>query len=191
MKHHIIYVPGLSDYIAWGQRGITFFWQILGVRVHYFPLRWAEKESFEIKLERVLKKIDELESKGKKVSLVGVSAGGSAAINIFARRKNINKVVIICGKLHRPHHMPKDRYEVNPAFKESMFLVEKSLAKLGPKQRSKILCVNALNDPYVPPKDSSIKGAHTYTVDSKGHKRGIYFTILLRPKMIRSFIASR
>ena len=99
MAHQVIYVTGLGDDRSYGQITILKSWRLWGLKPHYFPFKWADKEPFEPKFQRLLAKIDDLSTDGNYVSLVGVSAGASAVLNAYAERKNLTGVVCICGKI--------------------------------------------------------------------------------------------
>lgn len=188
MAHHVIYVPGLGDSRARGQSALLKLWRLFGFKVHYFPLGWADKEVFQPKLERLIAKIDELKGQGYEVSLVGVSAGASAVLNAYAERKNINKVVLICGKINNPQTIGERTYKINPAFKQSIYAVKNSLDKLESAQIKRILSIHPLVDGTVPAMDTKIQGAVEKTVLVVGHIFGIFYSITLGAPAIAKFL---
>lgn len=190
MKHHVIYLPGLGDSKTHGQDDAIKRWEKYGLETHFFPLGWADKESFEPKFKRLLSKIDELLKTGDKVSLVGVSAGASAALNAYALRSSLSSVVLICGKVNDPQSIGESVYLENPAFKQSVFAVKDSLAQLNPAQIKRIMSIHPLRDQSVPVPDTIIKGALEKTVPVIGHIFGIFFTIVFKGKLIAKFIKS-
>lgn len=188
MSHQVIYVPGLGDSRSYGQDEAIKNWQKYGLQAHYFPLGWADKEKFEPKLKRLIAKIDELSKAGYKVSLVGVSAGASAVLNAYAKRPAVNGVVLISGKVQNPQAIGKMIFDVNPAFKESVFMVEKSLEELGPDKISRIMSIHPLLDGRVPVADTRIPGAVEKTVPVIGHVFGILYVIVFRGRLIANFL---
>lgn len=189
MSHHVIYVPGLGDKRSYGQTLAISSWRLFGLKAHYFPLVWSDKEDFEPKLARLLRKIDALKKKGKPVSLVGVSAGAGAVLNAFALRKDaITGVVCIGGKINNPQSINHKVYEINPAFKQSLMLLQKNLKKLNQAERKRIMSIHPLEDKQVPPADTLIRGATEKTVPVTGHIKGIFYTVMFRGRMIGTFL---
>lgn len=188
MAHQVIYVPGLGDHRPFGQATIIKCWRLFGLRAHYFPLSWADGEEFAPKLQRLLDKIDTLSRNGQKVSLVGVSAGASAVLNAYAVRPKITRVICICGKIHNPQTIHPRRFQINPAFKDSVFMVQKSLAKTNKNQRKNIMSIHPLYDQTVPIADTVIDGAVEKIVHIRGHIQSIYYTIILKPRLISNFL---
>lgn len=188
MAHHVIYIPGLGDITSYGQSLAIQLWRLYGLRPHYLPLGWAGKEKFEPKLGRLLDKVDSLEKSGNKVSLVGVSAGASAVLNAYAKRKNIAGVVCIVGKIHNPQTVGDRIYKINPSFKESMLQVVGSLDGLGEAKKSRIMCIYNRADKTVPNKDSVIEGALNRKFLGWGHISAIFFTVTLGGPLIARFL---
>lgn len=188
MAHHVIYVPGLGDHVSHGQNLAIQLWRLYGVKPHYFPLKWAKKEKFDTKLDRLLEKIDGLLNDGHSVSLVGVSAGASAVINAYAARTKLNAVVSIVGKIHRPESIGNTTYRINPAFKESMNQVCGSLEKISTPQRKRIMSIYVRADRTVPNQDSLVDGALNKKFLGWGHISGIFFSVVLGGPLIANFI---
>lgn len=62
-------------------------------------MNWADTETWESKLQRLLARIDSLIAGDQKVGLVGSSAGASGVINAYALRKaGLVGCVLIAGK---------------------------------------------------------------------------------------------
>lgn len=190
MRHHVIYVPGLGDSRTYGQDNAIENWKKYGLRTHYFPMRWADKEKFGTKLKRLLAKMDELSQKGDLISLVGVSAGASTVLNAYAKRPKVHGVVLIGGKVQSPHTIGQKTFDENPAFKDSVFMVADSLKLLGPKKVSRIMSIHPLYDGRVPVADTRIPGAVEKTVPVVGHMFGIFYVIAFRGKLIANFLKS-
>lgn len=189
-SHHVIYVPGLGDGRTYGQDGAVRGWQKFGIDTEYMALGWADKQAFEPKLERLLNRVNQKLAQGKKVSLVGVSAGASAVLNAYAKQPNLHSLVLICGKVNNPESIGGSVYKINPAFKESVFKVKDSLASLNKAQRSRIMSIHPLYDGSVPVADTLIDGAKEASVPVIGHRLGVFFTIAFRGQLIANFIKS-
>ncbi|MDE2591006.1 MAG: alpha/beta hydrolase, partial [Patescibacteria group bacterium] len=160
-KHYVIVVPGLGDRDKlvtlavkhWKQYGIIPY-------VHLAP--WKKKEVLSAKLERLVSLVDKLSKKGK-VSLVGISAGGSMVLNAYAKRKaRIKAVINICGRLKCGDHVfPSLNFAAkgNPAFRESVLFCDESRHVLKKSDRKKVMTLRAMYDEVVPPSTATLKGA--------------------------------
>jgi dienelactone hydrolase len=157
---HVIYIPGLGDINTGRQQKVVDWWRRFGVDTEILSMRWSDKEPWEPKFERLLKRIDQLNKEGKAVGLVGISAGATAVINAFAvRQKEVVGVVCVAGKILRPENINKFYHRRDPAFVTSAFECEKSLIKLKQSDRRRILCLYGLYDETVSTRDSRIEGA--------------------------------
>lgn len=176
----VIYIPGLADNKWESQYGLVNFWKVWGVTPVIFRMNWTRKQPFARKFSKLLDIVDELYEQGHRVSLVGVSAGASVAVNVFAARpRSIHRVVLLCGKLQHPETVSPYTYQANPAFRESMDMVEASLTTIKPKQRERIVSIHPLGDGAVPPSDTIIAGALEKTIPTFGHGASIFFGLTL------------
>lgn len=185
---HIIYVPGLGDeHEPRGQLWAVNRWHRYGVTAELFRMRWGDREAWQPKFERLLARIDQCVSEGKLVGLVAASAGASAAINAFAARPHkIVGIVLIAGKVNRPEAIYQIHYTKNPAMPVSVKQAVKSLEKLDPRERSRILSRYGVFDEYVKRVDSHIEGANNQTVPTLGHFFNIAFQLIFgAPSFIR------
>ena len=188
MAYHVIYIPGLGDNMPHGQSIVLNIWRLFGLKTHYFPLGWADKEDFEPKFNRLLAKIDYLVKDGHTVSLVGVSAGASAVLNAYAKNKNIHAVVCVCGKIQNPQTVHDHTYQKNPAFKQSLARVQGSLKEISSKDRKKIMSIHPIEDSTVPVRDTIMPGAVEKQIPVKGHVFSIAYTILFGGRTIAKFV---
>ncbi len=168
--HTIIYIPGLGDSRLKGQGVVIKMWQIFGVKTKVCQMFWADDRSFEVKFQKIIDEIDELSKQGHKISLVGVSAGASAALTALAKRRDvISGVVCICGKIQNSQTVHETTYKHNPAFRESMKQLGKNLPNLGQSERKRILSIHSLYDNIVPPNDTKISGSQEKVIPTVGH----------------------
>ena len=171
------------------QNIIIKIWKTFQINVHYHPLHWTDSRSFEIKLKEIVALIDNLKNSGYTVSLVGVSAGASAAPNTFAMRKDVvNAVVCICGKINSPETISDNTYKKNPSFKESLALLSDSLRTLNHLDRKKILSLRPLYDGVVPISDTYIEGATNTIFPSIGHAISVAYADTIGSFQIARFI---
>jgi len=167
---HLIYVPGLGDHRVGGQQKLVNTWRLWGVTSELFQTGWADGEEWTPKFERLLGRIDEARAHGKAVGLVGASAGATAVINAFhARQDRVAGVVLIAGKINRPHAIAPSLTRKNTAFGEAAHKAFAALTELSKNERSRIMSRYALIDPIVPAIDSHVPGARNRVQLSLGH----------------------
>lgn len=190
MKHHLIYVPGLGDRFSYGQDIAINFWRFYGFSPHYLALKWRKNDGMEVKLDKIFSKIDELSRNGSKVSLVGASAGASAVLNAYAKRKSLTSVIYICGKINRPEAVGTQIYQVNPDFKRSLAVLKGNVDSLSAAELSKILNLHPVTDQTVAPADTQIAGVTEQIVPGRTHATGIFAGIIFGAPKIAKFIRS-
>lgn len=191
---HIIYIPGLGDkrLNKIGQKFLIKLWRRrFNVSAECFIVGWVDqKSSLQSKLTQLHNKITAAKQKGYTVSLVASSAGGSLAINALARyHKDIDRIAIICGALAGADKIAPEAYVLNPMFKESMYALPASFAKLTPAIRRTILSVKPRHDSIVDPKYQYIKNAPVLQMPTSGHVYSIVIALTRYSRDIVSFIA--
>jgi hypothetical protein len=188
MGHHVIVIPGIGDHRSFGQDLVVKVWKLYGLETHFMALGWSEKHGYDAKQTRLLTLVDTLHAAGHTVSLVGISAGGSAVINAFAASDKIHRVVCICGKLQRPDSIGKPYYNRNPDFEESMHRLASSYDKLGQDKRVRIMSTHPWHDNTVPIADTRVAGTLEKTLPGWGHISGIFFALTYGGLIIARFI---
>jgi len=192
MQNAII-IPGLGDHAgitAW----TTKRWLSHGLNPIIYPMSWNDGEEFKPKLEGLLEKIDEYASTGEKLSLIGCSAGASAALNAFCERKDrINKVISICGRLRTGSQTGfrslKSRARSSPAFKQSVELFESRQPLLSAQDKKKIITVSAkFGDELVPANTSAIEGCCNIDIPIMEHTIAIYTALTVFYGRLISFV---
>lgn len=127
--HKVIIIPGLGDNVgltSWA----TKRWKRYSLESIVYPMEWNNAErQFQTKLNQLTALIDQYAAGGDKVSLVGCSAGASAALNAFFERQSaVNKAVSICGRLKTGNQQGfrslETRAKFSPSFAESVKLFE-------------------------------------------------------------------
>lgn len=188
MKHHIIYIPGLGDRYSYGQNIAINWWRWFGLTPHYFALGWTNQEGFDAKLARLISEIDALKQHGDYVSLVGVSAGASAALNAYARHPGVTGVVYISGKINSPELVDPQIFARNPDFNESLGWLKESLAQLSPVKVGRILNIHPVRDQTVSINDTKIIGTAESVVPGWNHASGIFFGIISGAPIMAKFL---
>lgn len=163
--HSVIIIPGLGD----NSKVIKYLekpWEKFGLNIIPYPIGWNDDSKlFQPKLAKLLRLVDKLHAAGEKISIVGTSAGGSAALNAFVERKNIiHKVVNVCGRLRVG---PESgfwsfvlRTKKSPSFADSVRMFESRENLLTQNDRKKIMTVMPLfGDQLVPASTVPIVGA--------------------------------
>lgn len=178
--HYVLYIPGLGDHNLTGQSFVVKKWSWYGIKPLVIPMLWNDSELFESKLARIVDQIDSLSASGHRVSLVGVSAGGSAVINALAARPGkIHRTVLICGEVNPSITVDPQLAKNNPAFVKSVNLLQKSFNKLTKENRAKICSYHPFIDNVVPIIDTKISGATSKLLPSFGHIASIIYSISL------------
>jgi len=196
-KHSIILVPGLDDGPdTWLMRLILRLWRSDGIKVDLCRVQWKDGVSYPSKLEKLLRLIDDLTKTGYTVSLVGISAGGSAAINaLFAHPDKVHKVINICGRLKDGGYLGFRSLERQSrsslAFRESVLLSEQNLIKANRTHLKKIMSIRArFGDELVPSDTSVVTGGYNVSVPVAEHGLTIAIALTLWRHTIMQFLDS-
>lgn len=186
-KLHVVYIPGLGDDNIARQSKAISTWRWWNVDAELFQMNWSDSQPWAKKFERLLARIDTLDTAQVPVALVGVSAGGSAVINAYAARKHkLVGVVCISGKVNRPNKIGPRYLRQNPSFVESARQAPDSLDRLDADDRKRILSRYAPLDLVVAQADSHISGARNRLSPTIGHIFTIAFQITLgAPSFLR------
>lgn len=191
-EHYVIVIPGLGD----GVKRVKFatnHWRKHGLEPEVQQMDWKDGVNFKPKLDRLLELVDELAKKGR-VSMVGISAGGSAALNTFMERKNkVHKVVNICGRLregtYNGIHSFELRTKVSPAFAQSVTLLDSRLGKLTSGEKARIMTIRAgLGDQLVPAETAIIEGASNIAIPTLEHVFSIAMALTIFSKPLIRFL---
>lgn len=141
-------------------------------------MSWSDGVSYQSKFDRLSKAIDD--AQGKRIVLIGESAGGSMVLNMYqARPTDLYKVMTICGKNTAPEHVSPVLYRKNPAFKESMYAAAGAVKQLTLRQRQNFISIHPLADVVVPVKETLISDCQSTRLWSVGHFTTIAFALTL------------
>lgn len=177
MRHYIIYIPGLGDHYDGVRRFFLFFWRVFGVRTQLVPMQWYDGQPYEEKYQRIEKAIEKAEAAGYQVSLIGESAGASAAMNTFARHTSLHRLISLCGVNNYNTPISPRILKRGPAFKQSVELLNDSQAMALAARPTRITSVTALYDPVVAVDTNVISGVRHRTIWSIGHLTTILFCL--------------
>jgi len=194
VKHSVILIPALKTNSAIFDF-VTKNWQNkYGLSVHILNV-WNTEKDFPLMLEKVANKIDELSKNGGTVSLIGASGGGNMATNAFIQRKRkVNKVINICGRMRVGKHTDLD---ISPndkqlkAYIESIHFLESNIASLSSDDKKKIMTIRPrFGQEFVPVDTVTIDGGNNITIPTFEHILSIVAALTIFKKLLISFIES-
>lgn len=190
--NHAIIIPGLGNdvgLISW----ITKSWETKGIVPHVIDAGWKTEEPLlQPKLVKAIALVDELFGMGKRVSIIGNSAGSSFAMNIFeARKEKIHKIVINCGRA-RTGDLPWFTFDQatssSQSFKEACVKSEKIVNELSADDKRKMLTLRPSFDEIVPASTVVIDGANDQVIPLLGHSLTIGYNLTFGRGIIFSHI---
>lgn len=190
MKHILIVVPGLGDNYRFYEWAMKDWENNYNITPFFYKVGWNTSR-VEIKLKEFLHQIDS-QTKQNRVSLMGLSAGGSFVINAFSLCRNkIYKVINNCGRLREGKNVfPSLTLAAKgyPAFKESVLLCEQNQKHISSKDRKKIMTIRPFFDEIVPSSTTDLEGAITIQIPSIQHMVSMGLSVTLFRKRIIDFL---
>lgn len=180
-KIPLVIIPGLGDRIA-TYRLLIPIWRILGYDAHIFSFEWEDTtENFQSVFDRLLRHIDEYE--GEAIYIIGVSAGGTAAVNALSTRPLIVRKVVTVATPYT--YVPHLR---NAKLMSSIeHLQQIRLDRLG---KNNLLSIHGIYDQIVPIASSQPTGVRTYRVVAIVHSIIIAVSLTMYSVYIRRFLTS-
>jgi predicted peptidase len=188
---YVIYVPGILDDTYHIQGILMKTWWMYGFKPLTHEMPWAGDEPYEPKLQALIEQIDQLFLKDKKVYLVGASAGASAVLNAYIKRRHkVSGLALICPKINGPETVGDKTYAENPAFKTSMYELQKTLKLLTAEDKQKIRIYYSTNDQAIPYEGSTIDEVREDKLPAIKHGWAILYAISLGAAQIAAFFRS-
>lgn len=199
--HHIIIIPGLGDPVKITQWAVKGWEQQYHVRTHVKAFGFTDQAStFETRLRKFADEIESMvQNKENCISLIGTSAGASAAINLWKylehRNASIDGAIInVCGRIRsgaEEHAWPSLKFAArkSPIFYESVRQTEKNINSFSARDLSKILTFRALFDETVPISTTYLEGATNIRVPMIGHVTTIATVMKWYAKTMIDFIS--
>lgn len=188
----LLIIPGLGDDVSYTKFLVKGWEKKYGIKTHVVAFGWeGSADKFDERFLEMNKKLDELIDKNENVSVLGISAGGSAAINLFSKRKHkIKKVITVCGRLSDINIKPSWKNNNNSyrILKPSIKLCEENTAKLSIQDKKRILTLRPIYDDIVPIRTMTIEGAINKKVNSMQHMISIFLIMTLYSKTIVKFL---
>lgn len=146
-------------------------------------MNWTNEGTLDQKMTAIDQAIDR--AKGKRVVLVGESAGGGMVIHMMARRDDIDAGITVCGKNSHPETVGEHYLGRSPAFRTLIENLNGSLDGLTAKRRSRIVSITPLYDGLVPVREMLLPGVRQTRVFSVGH----FVTILMMLTLYSPIVA--
>jgi len=183
-KRNLIIIPGLGDR-RWYYGAFALIWRCFGFSTSVYVFGWNDElASLEEKNDPFLKTIASYKDEG--VSIIGVSAGGSAAINALIAYPDIVRAVItVSSPLHR---FPSLRHKL---LRQSVNKTEVGMDAAEEAVLRRILSVYGISDQTVPISNSQDVRVHKKQLPSHGHAQSIATALVLHVDALRQFIISK
>jgi len=185
----LLVIPGTHDdkytkYIKF----LMLWWRLQGYVSIIHQIHWENPESFASKLKKLSKRLMDLKSPSNTISVIGISAGGSAAVNLLCLYPQlIYKVIDICG----PLRFNQDMEISSTSARASLRLCEKNVSALSKSIRSRIMTISAkFGDQVVPAISVPLKGAVNISFPSRGHKLTIALALTFFSNALSEFLNS-
>lgn len=167
---HVIYIPGLGDGYDPMRRFFLGLWHYRNITTELVPMLWSVDNGFESKRQQVYEAIGRAVAQNKRVVLMGESAGGSMAVNVYAERTNdIARVVTLCGKNTHPETVALRYFRKNPAFRSSVNILNKSISMLDKKAQQHFTSIHPIYDPVVPVNETFLEHCRHVQIFAYGH----------------------
>ena len=184
MTKHLIIIPGVGDDHPVYHKGARVF-ALFGFAPQIYVFGWdsADPGSYEQRMQALTAMIQNL--KGK-VYVLGVSAGGSAAVNCFAQLpRKITKVVTLCSPLSA-FSTP-----INPLLAVSISHTEQHLSDMAAETKQRLLSLHALFDTVVPVRLSKPVGVRSRVLPAILHPVTIFLGLTLFAGVTSRFFKQR
>jgi pimeloyl-ACP methyl ester carboxylesterase len=184
MTKHLIIIPGIGDDHPVYHKGARVF-ALFGFtpQVHVFGWDSADAASYDERMKILNALVASLDGE---VFLLGVSAGGSAAINSFAMLpQKITKTVVLCAPLSAFSS------RVNPLLAVSIEQTEQYLTAMPAEARQRLLSLHAIFDPVVPTRLSKPIGVRSQTLPTILHPVTIFFGLTIFAAVSARFFKQR
>jgi pimeloyl-ACP methyl ester carboxylesterase len=184
MKKQLIIIPGVGDGHPIYNVAAKWF-SLFGFTTHISLFGWnsADPLSHDERLRQLAADVDALEGA---IYLLGVSAGGTAAVSCLAKRpEKITKVATICSPL-----LPFS-YQVNPLLEVAIAKLQPGLEDMDESTKHKILSVRAIYDQTVPTRLSQPAGIRTVVLPSAMHAVTIFLGLTVMSFPVLRFFKQR
>ncbi len=199
-----LYINGLNDGTTTPKdRIVERWWQRAGLTIVHTHLNWKDGGTLESKLKQVAHQVDEMLTRFDGVAIIGSSAGGSLALNSYARMKDKNVCAVIShGRLRAGDYKKTAKNSLyrraglhktnsSQAFFDSVIMAEtKTIPKLSEPDKRHLLVLTQLTDLVVPMECMGIDGVQNHRSIAFGHSGGFVAHFLNDRDIINRFAQS-
>ncbi len=156
-------------------------WRALGYETHVHRFGWNGAESeLPQQQDQLLARVDALLP--GPVLVIGMSAGGTAAVNALSHRPHIARVVTIASPLR-----PKDR-PTRPLLAASIREADGFLTTADAETKQKVRSVHGFYDHRVPVSKSRPEGIRTLRLPTIGHGPTIFMALTVLASPVRRLL---
>jgi hypothetical protein len=183
MSKAILYINGLGDGTTQGYEVSAFKkMRTYGVKPIHAHVCWREEQEFNALLTRLTKQAKDLVKKNGSLTIVGLSAGSSMALNVYSKLKDKDvQVINIVGRLKRgkvptwSYRTPKRAAHLNTprasrGFYDSMIYCEdETIPSFTKRDKARIVMLKPITDLVVPLHTMNIDGVKNIQIVAFGH----------------------
>jgi pimeloyl-ACP methyl ester carboxylesterase len=178
----LIFISGVGDSRRRFYDFLVRQWAGSGFVPHAYVFGWADlTTNFDSKFQNLLEFLDQFPN-GDALYLVGISAGGTAAVNALAARPNIEKVVTVCS----PFRVQTRHW--NPALVSSIQNAQKAFEHFSPEIKSKLATIVGLRDNVVTADSSRLPEVRRGRAFGFNHASCIFFATVITKRQLRRFL---
>jgi hypothetical protein len=203
-KIGFLYINGLGDsQTTLKDRVVKWWWNRAGLDIQHAHVNWFGV-SLEETLQSVEQQVTEMLGMYGRVAIIGSSAGGSLAINLFYRLRSENICAInahgrvAVGGYENSHRMSLyrraglDTARPSQAFFDSVVMAEReTIPSLADKEKRRLLVLTQLTDMVVPLETMTIDGVQQHRSIAFGHSGGFVAHLLTDRDLIADFAHER
>lgn len=183
MSKTVLYINGLGDGTTQEYEARAFKqMRTSGFRVVHAHVHWRKEQDFSKLLKRLSAKAQSLAKNDNELIIIGLSAGSSMALNLYAELDNTNiRVINIIGRLRRGSVLPWSyrtmkraahfgtKHESQSFYNSVMYCEDKVLPSLTIKDKRNIVMLKPLTDLIVPLHTMSVPGVKDIRIPALGH----------------------
>lgn len=179
-KPVLIIVPGIGDatpvYYSFARR-----WAKLGYDAQVISFGWNQTTAdLPSKLDAFARQLSRFNT--SELYLIGISAGGTAVINMLAEDPRIKRVIAVCTPLDTMQGLR------NPLLAESIARAKRHLTIMSDEQKQRILSTYGFYDQVVHVTLSNIRGIPTKRIFGLIHAPTIYIAMQLYARQLSRFL---
>lgn len=200
-KTAYLYVNGLGDgSLSLKDRVAQWWWDRANLDLQFAEVDWHSNSLDELE-QQVLPKVEVLLRDFGRVALIGGSAGGSLALNVFSQVSEQSVALVLAharlasgdyptnSRMSLDHRAGIGTKQASVAFKDSVQKAEDDVIPyLSDDEKDKILNLTQLTDMVVDPKLMNLDGVKTHRSITFGHSGGYLAHLFADRDLISRFV---